>query len=112
MNKVPRLKKYAELFRRNLSRFLAPGIHVRTVIYPVEQEGAVFEFLLNKDADEAENVEWTRMTVGAVLGSIPQRLIAVRLRVSGSVEPISLSRATESSSSKVRTRRTSGPATL
>jgi hypothetical protein len=75
MNKVPRLKKYAELFRRNLSRFLAPGIHVRTVIYPVEQEGAVFEFLLNKDADEAENVERTRMTVGAVLGSIPQRLI-------------------------------------
>jgi hypothetical protein len=76
MKKLPRLKKYAELFRRSLSKFLAPGIHVRTVIYPVDQDGAVFEFLLNKEADETENVERTRPTVGAVLGSIPQRLFA------------------------------------
>ena len=45
MNKQSKLKKYAELFRRNIEQFLAAGVHIHTIIYPVEQEGAVFEFL-------------------------------------------------------------------
>lgn len=75
MNKVPRLKKYAELFKRRLQPYLAPGITVRTVIFPVEEEGAVFEFLLNKDGDVTERVDTTSKSVGAVLGRIPQRFI-------------------------------------
>ena len=75
MNKPTKLKKYAELFRRNIQRFLAPGIAVRTTIYPVDQEGAVFEFLLNKEGDSTETVELSRRSVGAVLSAIPQNLI-------------------------------------
>jgi hypothetical protein len=75
MQKQPKLKKYAELFRRNIRRFLAPGVEVRTTIYPVEQEGAVFEFLLNKVGDSTETVGSARPSVGAVLSAIPQNLI-------------------------------------
>jgi len=82
MNKRPKLKKYAELFRRNIQRFLAPGVYVKTIIYPVEQEGAVFEFLLDKDGEATEVVKPARRTVGVVLSEIPQRLI------SGSIEEV------------------------
>lgn len=75
MNKQPKLKKYAELFRRNIQKFLAPGIFVQTTIYPVEQEGAVFEFLLNKDENSKERIELPSRSVGAVLSIIPQNLI-------------------------------------
>lgn len=75
MNKQSKLKKYAELFRRNIQRYLSPGVQVQTVIYPVEQEGAVFEFLLNKDGDPAESIRPSSRSVVSVLGSIPQRLI-------------------------------------
>jgi hypothetical protein len=49
MKKNTRLKKYVELFQRNISSYLAPGVSMKTVIYPVEEEGAVFEFLFNKE---------------------------------------------------------------
>lgn len=79
MNKQPKLKKYAELFRRQIRRFLAPGVEVRTTIYPVEQEGAVFEFFLNKDGDATETIGSERLSVGAVLSAIPQNLIVGNL---------------------------------
>lgn len=75
MNKQPKLKKYTELFRRNIQKFLAPGILVQTTIYPVDQEGAVFEFLLNKDGNATEKVESPKRSVGAVLSVIPQNII-------------------------------------
>ena len=75
MNKQPKLKKYAELFRRNIQKFLAPGIVVQTTIYPVEQEGAV----LNKDENSRERIELPSRSVGAVLSVIPQNLIGGQL---------------------------------
>lgn len=79
MIKTTRLKKYAELFKRNLAKFLSPGISISTVIYPVEQEGAVFEFLLNREGLGYEKVERPRKTVGTVLSEIPQRMIGGNL---------------------------------
>jgi len=75
MRKTTRLKKYVELFKRNILSFLAPGVSVKTIIYPVEGEGAVFEFLFNKDGDESENISKIRKSIGSVLADIPQRIV-------------------------------------
>jgi hypothetical protein len=76
MKKNTRLKKYAELFQRNISSYLAPGVSMKTVIYPVEEEGAVFEFLFNKEGLDTEEFSKLRKSVGNVLSEIPQKLIA------------------------------------
>jgi hypothetical protein len=75
MKKHTKLKKYSELFKKNIKQFLSPGISIKTKIYPVEAEGAVFEFLLNKESDQSEILEKIRPTVGRVLAEIPQRMI-------------------------------------
>ena len=75
MKRKTRLKKYAELFKRNMGKFLAPGISIETVIYPVEKEGAVFEFLLTKDGKNTETVKRSKESVGKVLSEVPQRLV-------------------------------------
>lgn len=75
MKKTTRLKKYVDAFKRNINKYLAPGVVIRTTIYPVETQGAVFEFLLNKENDSKEIVEKTRPTVGSVLSEIPQKMI-------------------------------------
>lgn len=75
MKRRTRLNKYVELFKRNIKQFLAPGVVVKTTIYPVEAEGAVFEFVFNRDDDSTEKMDRTRPTVGAVLSDIPQRLV-------------------------------------
>jgi len=77
--KTTRLKKYSELFNRNIEKFLSPGISIQTVIYPVVQDGAVFEFLLNKNGVSGERLERPRKSVGAVLSEIPQRMIGGNL---------------------------------
>lgn len=76
MKKNSRLKKYVELFKRNISSYLAPNVSVKTVIYPVEEEGAVFEFVFNKEGINTEEISKLRKRVGTVLSEIPQRLIA------------------------------------
>lgn len=75
MIKPPRLKKYSELFKRNIERFLSPGISIKTVIYPVREDGAVFEFLLNRDGISDERFERPRDSVSKVLSEIPQQMI-------------------------------------
>lgn len=75
MNKVSKLKRYTDMFRRHLSGYLAPGINIGTVIYPVEQEGAVFEFHLQKNLDMSERVERTNPSIASVLKRIPQNFI-------------------------------------
>jgi len=75
MKKTTRLKKYVELFKRNISQFVPQGIDISSKIYPVEGDGAVFEFLFNKDGDSEEIIEKVRPTVGRVLSEIPQRMV-------------------------------------
>lgn len=75
MIKTTRLKKYSELFKRNIAKFLTPGVSIKTVIYPVEMGGAVFEFFLNRDGVVEEKLEPPRKSVGVVLSQIPQRMI-------------------------------------
>lgn len=75
MIKTTRLKKYSELFKRNIAKFLTPGVSIKTVIYPVEMGGAVFEFFLNRDGVVEEKLEPPRKSVGLVLSQIPQRMI-------------------------------------
>lgn len=79
MNKETRLKKYSQLFKRNIAKFLTPGISIKTVIYPVDLDGAVFEFLLNRDGVVEEKLERPRKSIGAVLSEIPQRMISGNL---------------------------------
>jgi len=75
MHKLSRLKKYVELFKRNINQFVSPDVKIKTTIYPVEAEGAVFEFLFNKNNDSSEVVDKTRPTIGRVLSEIPQRMV-------------------------------------
>lgn len=75
MKRSTRLKKYVELFKRNINQFLAPDVDIKTTIYPVEAEGAVFAFVFNRSNDSTETVEKIRPTVGSVLSKIPQRLV-------------------------------------
>jgi len=75
MKRSTRLKKYVELFNRNIRHFLAPGVEIRTTIYPVEAEGAVFEFVFNRDNDSSESLDIIRPTISAVLSEIPQGMI-------------------------------------
>jgi len=79
MKRGGRLKKYAELFRRYLRQYLAAGVKIQTTIYPVDAEGAVFEFLLVQGPEEKEEVRESYATVGRVLSSIPQRIVAGNL---------------------------------
>lgn len=82
MQKSTRLKKYVELFKRNINQFLAPGVHIKTTIYPVQGEGAVFEFLFNRVKDSSESIDKVRPSIGTVLSDIPQRM------VSGNIEGV------------------------
>lgn len=75
MNKYSKLRKYTELFRRQISRFLAPNVQIKTRIFPVNGEGAVFEFILDKDGPASEVIEDARESIGKVLSQIPQRFI-------------------------------------
>ena len=75
MKKSSKLKKYNELFKRNITSYLAPDVAIKTTIYPVEGQGAVFEFEFNKDSDNSETISRMRPTVGRVLSDIPQNLI-------------------------------------
>lgn len=79
MKKSTRLKKYVELFKRNIKQFLAPGVEIKTTIYPVEAEGAVFEFIFNRNSDSTEILDRTRLTIGTVLSEIPQKLVAGKI---------------------------------
>lgn len=75
MKKNTRLKKYSELFKRNIEKYLAANVAIKTTIYPVEGPGAVFEFVFNKESDNSENVEQIKPSVSSVLSSIPQRFV-------------------------------------
>ena len=75
MKKSTQLKKYVELFKKGIRRYLAAGINIKTIIYPVDAEGAVFEFLFNHDNDSSETIDSIRPTVGRVLSDIPQRMV-------------------------------------
>lgn len=75
MKRSTRLKKYVELFKRNIKQFLAPGVEIKTTIYPVEAEGAVFEFIFNRNNDSTETLDRIRPTIGSVLSDIPQRMV-------------------------------------
>ena len=75
MKRSSRLKKYVELFKRNIKQFVAPDVEIKTVIYPVEAEGAVFEFTFNRNDDSTEKLDRTRPTIGSVLTDIPQRMV-------------------------------------
>lgn len=74
MKRNSRLKKYVELFKRYISEFLADGVAIRSVIHPVEADGAVFEFFLNVDGDDSERIEAVRPSIGTVLSEIPQNM--------------------------------------
>jgi hypothetical protein len=67
MKNITQLKNYAELFKKNISPFLAPGVAIKTTIYPAENDGAVFEFFLNKGGDTTEVVDVVRPTIQKVL---------------------------------------------
>jgi hypothetical protein len=82
MKKSSRLKKYVELFKRNISAFLVKGIAVKSVAHPVEGDGAVFEFFLNDQGDNSDVIERVRPTIGRVLSEIPQKM------VSGNIEGV------------------------
>lgn len=79
MKTTTKLNKYVELFKRNIQNFLAPGVQISSVAYPVEKEGAVFEFILSTDGNTIDRVEKVRPSVGNVLSEIPQRMVAGNL---------------------------------
>jgi hypothetical protein len=75
MIKKSKLKKYVELFTRKISKYLSQDINIRTVIHPVEGEGALFEFFLGLNNEETIEFAPVQKTVGHALLSIPQKMI-------------------------------------
>ncbi len=76
MIKASKLKKYVELFNRKIATYLSKDISIKTVIHPVEGEGAVFEFFLGVNNEETIEFATTQKTVGHALLSIPQNMIS------------------------------------
>jgi hypothetical protein len=75
MIKKSKLKKYVELFNRKIATYLSQDIRIKTVIHPVEGEGALFEFFLGEHNEETIEFAPTQKTVGHALLSIPQSMI-------------------------------------
>jgi len=48
----------------------------KTTIYPVDGQGAVFEFIFNKENDHSEVIKSISKSVGQILSVIPQRLVS------------------------------------
>ena len=80
MKKSSKLNKYTELFLRKLEKFLAPGVSIKTNIYPVESQGAVFEFIFNREGDKTVKFLQVMPTVGHVLSVVPQRMIGENIK--------------------------------
>ncbi len=76
MIKTSKLKKYVELFNRKISTFLSQDINIKTVVHPVEGEGAVFEFFLGVNNEETIEFASPKKTVVHALLSIPQNMIS------------------------------------
>ncbi|HIF9428552.1 hypothetical protein NGM67_09815 [Photobacterium damselae] len=70
-----KLSKYIELFKRNISNYLAPHVTIKTVVHPVSGNGAVFEFFLNQENNSEIIWSSVRPTIGKVLTEIPQNMI-------------------------------------
>ena len=83
MNKSSKLRKYAELFNRYIEKYLAPNISIKATVYPVDGPGAIFEFVFNSENDSGISVVPAKQSIGAVLSSIPQKMVA------GNVENVS-----------------------
>lgn len=75
MQRKSKLNKYVELFKRNISKNLAPEISISTIIYPVVNEGAVFEFFFNKDNNSEQTIKKNQKTVNDVLLGVKQNLV-------------------------------------
>jgi hypothetical protein len=75
MKKNSKLKKYTELFNKNIDSYLAKNVSVKTTVYPVDGPGAIFEFIFNQDNDNSEKIEKPKQSIGKVLSSIPQRFV-------------------------------------
>jgi hypothetical protein len=76
MIKKSKLKKYVELFTRKISTYLSQDINIKTVIHPVEGEGALFEFFLGLNNEETIEFAPVQKTVEHALLSIPQNMIS------------------------------------
>jgi hypothetical protein len=76
MIKESKLKKYVELFTRKIATYLSQDISIKTVIHPVESEGAIFEFFLGLNNEETVKFAPVQKTVGHALLSIPQNMIS------------------------------------
>jgi hypothetical protein len=76
MIKESKLKKYVELFTRKIATYLSKDINIKTVIHPVEGEGAIFEFFLGLNNEETIEFAPVQKTVGHALLSIPQNMIS------------------------------------
>jgi hypothetical protein len=76
MIKVSKLEKYVELFNRKIATYLSQDINIKTVIHPVEGEGAIFEFFLGTYNEETVEFAPIQKTVVHALLSIPQNMIS------------------------------------
>ncbi|EPZ7321232.1 hypothetical protein ACXR5E_003904 [Vibrio mimicus] len=83
MLKQSKLNKYVDLFKRNISNYLAPHVTIKTVVHPVSESGAVFEFFLNQENNSEVIWSSVRPTIGRVLSEIPQNMIG------GNIENVS-----------------------
>lgn len=76
MIKTSKLNKYVELFNRKIATYLSKNISIKTVVHPVEAEGAIFEFFLGVNNDKSIEFAPVQKTVGHALMSIPQNMIS------------------------------------
>jgi len=75
MIKTSKLNKYVELFSRKIATFLSKNINIKTVVHPVEGEGAVFEFFLGTNIEETVEFAPTQKSVSHAFIGITQSMI-------------------------------------
>ncbi|MCS5423084.1 MULTISPECIES: hypothetical protein [Psychrilyobacter] len=74
MENIKVLEKYSKTLKKELKKKLKSGLEINSVIYPVEKEGAVFEFTIDK-TKKSKRIERKRRSVNEVVSNSSQNII-------------------------------------
>jgi len=75
MNRVKDLKRYSKHFVENFNKYLNPGFQISVDVYPVNEQGAVLEFKINKNKNKRITLHDSSQKIGLALAKVKQNLI-------------------------------------
>ena len=72
MDDEPKIQRYLNNFRKNLSPYLKSGVGVTSTVYPSTGPGAVLEFSVGENLKSDDRFENTQANVNASLDTVNQ----------------------------------------